>query len=449
MSPKAALAQAARLNRAAMLNDLVGMPLFGDSQMLREQAQVFLKYGLAPSQAGREEAARLQQQLLYNPQIKRAEAEATLPTDLLKNGWRLDENNNPVPTPGGPNDPLYKSFVAMSEQAARDGVKITITRDGSVFRGPNRIGGLQVDPSTGDTIYKAVPAPNANGAAGGAPAGNAGPPTIIRSPGAEARARVIQEQSGEDYKRDQNDAGHLLDEGVDLQRLMQSQYAMRDLVNRITQTGAGGGTRADIVNYVDTYLKPILGDTATNWVKRMGDLPDASLAQELAKLTTQAAGIQEKGAVGARGSLGLTELFMKNNPGLNTQPDANKMMANFLLAQNQMNLDYVRGFHQYVANNGPEYRAGKGYTPAAEGFDRDWLNQDHQKLYVAAAMALSGRGFGDTVGPDGKTVVPGWTKLLGGNDDNIHRVLDIVRRIDPTADVQWEDGQPHPVTANR
>lgn len=461
----------AQASRAELFKTL-GLPTAVDPAALRAQALEMLKFATAGPQAASvatatapiEIAKTLAQQGWrqnqdgtysaipggpadpnYKGSVAGAEAGAKLPADLIAKGWKLDANGNPVPTAGGPNDPTYKAMVAASEQAAKDNVHITITRDGSVFQGPHRIGGMQIDTTPGSSTYgstiyqpapaNAQPAPTtaANGQPGASvPPGSPAAPIVTKlGPGQTRRAEQQENVQAEAYNRDQTDSGHLLDEGNEIQTRQMALAQMRSLVDQLPQTGSGGGSRASIANFVQTYIKPLpgVGPLADSFLSTMGRLPDAALSQELAKLTTQAAGMQEKGAVGARGSLGLTELFLKNNPGLETQPDANRMMVSLLQSQAQMNLDYIRGMHDWMSAHGQNYLDGKGYVPVSE-FDRQWLNTDHAQLYSAAASALGGRSFAD------------WTKPFGGDEAKIAQALAIARRISPGAPILMPDGKP-------
>lgn len=297
----------------------------------------------------------------------------------------------------------------------------------------------------GGAVPPAVPSP-------GAPAAATPPPAVQNdiqhiAPGITARSVAAgtaytntQKPQQEQFEKDSHDVDEITDEANALQGNMSRFYEARDLINQIPQTGSGGQYRANIANFVQTYIKPLpgVGDAADQFLHQMGNLPDASLSQQLFKLTTQAAGQQEKSVVGSRGGIGLTNLFVRANPGLDTLPDANKMMVNFLLAQHQQQLDYARGAQAHFAANSTPYLNGEqGYSDPLANFDRQWNSQDNQKVYVAATNALSGRPFAD------------WTKLLG-QDVNapatqaaIKSTLGVVQRIDPTAQIMWADGQPH------
>lgn len=76
MTPQAALAQYQNLMRAATFGDITKMPIFGDPQMLRQTANTFLQYGLAPSQEAMKAAAAANVQLQTAGPIAAAQAAA-------------------------------------------------------------------------------------------------------------------------------------------------------------------------------------------------------------------------------------------------------------------------------------------------------------------------------------------------------------------------------------
>lgn len=251
-------------------------------------------------------------------------------------------------------------------------------------------------------------------------------------PGGAIAITDTRKEQGEQYQSDMKDLEGATDEATAIQGNMSRLYEMRQLVNQLPQMGAGGHFRQDLSNVVATYIKPIpgLGNAASDFIQKAGDLPDASASQQFAKLALQAAGSQEKSTVGARGSLGLTRLFLQANPNIDMQQDAAKEVTNFLLVQHQMELDYLRGLHDHVVDAGQNYLQGKtDYVPAAT-FDKQWISQDNEKTYVAAAAALSGKPFAD------------WSKLLGSPAD-VRATLGIVQRVDPSATIMWSDGKPH------
>lgn len=128
LSPQAALAQSQRLTRAAMLGDLVGMPLFGDPTMLREQAKIFLQYGLAPSQKAYEAAVEANTKLQYAAPTGFATKSGELAAEasptgqaaaLARLGFQVNKDGSASPIQGGPADPAYVGAKAAAEKEAQ------------------------------------------------------------------------------------------------------------------------------------------------------------------------------------------------------------------------------------------------------------------------------------------------------------------------------------------
>ena len=93
-----------------------------------------------------------------------------------------------------------------------------------------------------------------------------------------------------------------------------------NLVNQIKASARVGAARADWANIAET-----LGWTGlAKQAHRHGRCKAA--AQEFAKYGLATAGAQERGDLGARGSLGAINLYKAANPGLELQPDANNKM---------------------------------------------------------------------------------------------------------------------------
>lgn len=237
------------------------------------------------------------------------------------------------------------------------------------------------------------------------------------------------------FESDMADLQKATEDATHIQQNMTRLYDMRDLAKQLTQSGFGGESRAAVSNFVETYIKPIpgMGDAASKFLQTVGNLPPAQQAQEFAKLNLQAAGMQERDAVGARGGYRLTELYQRANPSIGLQPGANVDIANLQLVAHQMDLDYLRGLHDHVMANGQAFSTGQAnYVPAAQ-FDKQWVEQDNPKIYLAATYALNGKPFAE------------WAKLIGGDKDpaKLKAAIDVVRRVDPTAQIMWQDGKPH------
>lgn len=235
------------------------------------------------------------------------------------------------------------------------------------------------------------------------------------------------------YDNDMKELGDVTDSAKAVASNMTRTYEMRDLIDRMPQMGAGADVRGELANMVETYIKPIpgMGGAVSSFLHDAAALPEASVYQEFKKLAIQAAGLQEKSAVGMRGGLGLTKLFAQANPGPAMQQVGARDIANLQLVQQQMELDYARGLHDHVTSNGQQFATGQSNYVPASVFDRNWTNQDNNKVYFAATQALNGKSFAD------------WTKLIGSDPAKIGAAINVVRRVDPTAQIMWQDGKPH------
>ena len=200
---------------------------------------------------------------------------------------------------------------------------------------------------------------------------------------------------------------------------------MRELVDQVA-SGAGGAERANWANIADTL----------GWhdlAKQLTGMGGAAAAQEFAKYGLATAGAQERGDLGARGSLGAISLYKSANPGLELQPDANKKMLTAQLVAAQANRDYTQQAMDYVNSNAGQFLHGGTYTPLSH-FDAEWAAARNPQIYAAAMGAINGDPWDK------------WTKALNmKSPDDVQRVIDIVRRADPTSSVMWNNGQPHAV----
>jgi hypothetical protein len=172
----------------------------------------------------------------------------------------------------------------------------------------------------------------------------------------------------------------------------------------------------------------------TDLSKRLVGMGGAAAAQEFAKYGLATAGAQERGDLGARGSLGAITLYKSANPGLELQPDADWKMLTAQLIAAQANRDYTQGAMDYVNRNGDAFVIhGANYTPLSH-FDAEWAAQRSPQIYAAAMSAINGDPWQK------------WTKALNMKDaSDVQRVIDIVRRADPTSTVMWNNGEPHAV----
>jgi hypothetical protein len=235
----------------------------------------------------------------------------------------------------------------------------------------------------------------------------------------------------EDYKRDQDELPKIAENGQQAQTSQVRIQAMRDLASKIS-TGAAGNTRAQWANIAETAGMPgvarALISNATGG--------DAAAAQEFAKLSLISAGAAERGDLGSRGSLGALQIYKAANPGLDLRPDANKNILGMQLIAAQADADYATGALKFGNEAASLFRAEKPYV-GLSNFNQQWQTQKNPQIYAAAMGALNGEKFDS------------WTKALNTKSpEDVKRVLDILRRADPTAQVLWDDGKKHAVSSN-
>ena len=230
---------------------------------------------------------------------------------------------------------------------------------------------------------------------------------------------------GEKYSSDLQDAAATA---------AQTQVTMRTLANVAAPlpTGALGTVKGQIANYLASFG----GDWSDKFMKATTgiDANSANAYQETAKIALQVAGMAENKAVGARGSMGLTNIFLRTFPGLETQPGALQHMANLFSVQSQYNIDHADTVSGYYL---PQRDAFKQNPIAANvqppvALDRRFLDQkgpNAPQVYSAAAGALNDVPYAQ------------WTKGLA--PDQIVAALKVAGRSNPTGHVLGPDGTPH------
>jgi Transglycosylase SLT domain len=257
------------------------------------------------------------------------------------------------------------------------------------------------------------------------------------TPGGAVYTTDTRPQQAEAYKADQAMVPELTATANTLAGVQTRNLETRDLINKLPQAGAAGGARTAAANWVQTFIAPIpgMGTAAAQFISDAARLPPADLAAELEKLQITSAGAQENLTVGQRGGLGLTQLFMKSNPGFGIPQDAGRSLANMNIIGTQMGLDYAR-MRAQVPSSQPGYLDGTANYNPGTNFDAAWVSQPNEQNYFAAVQALNGKPANE------------WMATLGTGpqrDARIHAVLGILRRADPTATVKWDDGNSYPV----
>jgi hypothetical protein len=458
MTPQQAMQQYQQLMNTATMGDLLKLPIFGDPAMLRQTAQTFLKYALAPSQAAAEELSRAQVDLTYKPVIAMREAYARLGPELMKDGIKLNPDGTMGFIPGNPKtDPTIvgelESAKAQAEakaqllkEVALEQQKIHVDRNGNVYRGAERVAGWSTDAKTGRMTFtyfggagggdgggggggggagmpSAAPAgfgvPGVVPAAGESGGGGQPPPQIQLGPGEkETLTQVAAEQAKGPYKRQEADQKEVEGELANvITQNVPAMSALRRMGELADQVGSGAAAelRTDLGNFVDTFM-PMF----------KGQFGKTDARQEFVKLATLLSGQQERGDQGSRGGARLLEMYLKANPSLQNQPDANKRMVNALLVYRQLHSDYADGATNFYNTQfdrlyGPEQK----YTPVTR-YDSAFGQTMRPELYHAAIQAMNGDNYQD------------WSRGLDSAQQK--HVAGIIYRANPNAKFHYADG---------
>jgi hypothetical protein len=223
------------------------------------------------------------------------------------------------------------------------------------------------------------------------------------------------------YKEDREAVQPLIQQGQDAQQAQIRTRAMRDAF-AANPSGAGADAKVNLVNWTQS----LFGDgAATDVAKKLTGVNSVADAQEAAKLALVNAGSQERGTLGARGSLGAIKLYQSANPNIALQPDAIKKISNMQLIAQQADADFAEGAAQHVLANGQKLTNNQGYEPML-AYDHEWQSSRPSQVYAAAMGALNGDPFEK------------WSKNL--SHDEGKRVVGILTRADPGAAIQWKGG---------
>ena len=186
------------------------------------------------------------------------------------------------------------------------------------------------------------------------------------------------------YTEDRRSLDGITEAGQQAQSSQLRLLQMRDLINGL-QTGTGSATKAQVAATLQSYLP----SSFAGQINSALSLPDPVAAQEFTKLAVQNAGLQERGALGARGGIQALRLYQSANPDLEKLPDTNKRVINAQLVAAQADQDYAAGAQGHVNQQGSNYMGGKGYTPLSN-FDQAWQQQRNPQVYAGAISLLNG-----------------------------------------------------------
>jgi hypothetical protein len=398
MTPQMAMENAnyyeKRAARAAQAK-AVGFPTTDDPALLRQTANQYREFALAGPKAS-------------------ADAEAKAAVEMRTAG--------PIAANKAQAEAPYKQTSARAGSVIFNGLgqpigSAPVQSDEVVTEGPNK--GMHVtvlrDPMTNQIVGD-------GGSSGGEgiPAGSI-PKTL--PPQEVERLKASGEVEGHDLTHDrkmiEDDLSHVVENTIPAK---QQLLHLRDLTEP-AGTGFAAETRLAFKNAIQTI--------APDFSKAV-DL-NASPMQEFQKISTMGAGKQERADQGAKGGFRLMELYLKANPNLENQPDANKHMANLLLVSHQIHEDYATGANDFYQQNRSSFTSsppGK-YTPISQ-YDGQFIQKMRPEIYKSAVDALNGKPYDE------------WSKGLTGPQLQI--VGGVLQRADPNAAIDIQ-GHQMPVSA--
>jgi hypothetical protein len=165
-----------------------------------------------------------------------------------------------------------------------------------------------------------------------------------------------------------------------------------------------------------TYLPKNLADKLTSLASG-GNPLDPVEAQQFNKLALNGVVEQEKQS-GARGGIALTKMLAEGaNLNLGLQPGANIGILNTMRVLQRLDLNYMKGRQDWVAQNGAAYAGMQDdYHPLSE-FDSHWNKTDWGHVGIASIGALNG--------------TKDWHKGL--SDEDALAALHLAVQVDPQA----------------
>lgn len=246
------------------------------------------------------------------------------------------------------------------------------------------------------------------------------------APDVQEKMKTLGELPGEDINHDrkivEEDLGHVLGTA---QPAQQQLLMLRDLSAR-SDPGALGEFRNKVKNYVQTFSPGLA--SSINW--------DAAPGQELMKNALLLSGRQENHDLGARGGYNVTKLYLNANPGIETQPEANREMSTALIIAHQRDIDYAQGATNHYQINRAAFEKSQGaerYNPVID-YDTKFIGTMKPELYYSAINAMNGK-------PEAV-----WGKGLSPEQHQI--VAGIIQRADPSASINV-GGRIVPISAVR
>jgi soluble lytic murein transglycosylase-like protein len=227
-------------------------------------------------------------------------------------------------------------------------------------------------------------------------------------------------------KKDNDQIPALAQQALDQEQTIQKTIEARNTAAQIP-TGANFDARSATANWLKTYFPEAAAKLGVG--KDGALLPDPGTASEGAKLLTGAAQQNEK-AMGGSGGLGITTMFVKNNPNLDMQPAAIRDMSNLNAVTQMANKDYLQAKISHIAGqtqNLADPNSDGSYKPTS-AFEKQWFSQNNTNTYYAAVQAMNQKPY------------EVWSKGLSDGDKQ--RALGVIARIDPTSKVLGDNGHP-------
>lgn len=217
----------------------------------------------------------------------------------------------------------------------------------------------------------------------------------------------------------------LSQQALDFEQTLQKTVEARDAAAKVP-TGANFDNRAAMANWLTTYAPDVAKSVGVG--AKGGLLPNPAQAAEAGKLLMGQAQQSEK-AMGGSGGLGITKMFVDNNPNPNMKGEGIRDMSNLLAVTAMANKDYLQGKISHIDTQTAALQTpGGGQYKPTSAFEKAWFSQDNTHVYYGAVQAMNGQPF------------EAWSKGL--SDADKQRALGVIARIDPASKVLGDNGHP-------
>jgi len=282
------------------------------------------------------------------------------------------------------------------------------------IKNPEHINTVDQNTGASTVTYISPPLPDAPpGSLGTAePVKGPGGSSVITKlgPGQERWLEIAPDVTKDAIKEDNEKVQHLSQVPQDAHNAQLSLLQMRPQIDAAAP-GAQGELRNSIKNFVQTWTPGIASALDLN----------ATPGQILNKLTTLSAGKMESEDQGKRGGIGLLQTYMKANPGLELQPEANHDLTNALLITNQYRADHATGAINFQNSQFRSAQHGSDYRKLTE-FDNAFSQVFTPHTYMGAIDALNGKAE--------------WNKGLTAQQQRL--AAGVIQRADPQAMIPYQ-----------